>query len=90
MKLSKRHYYSCSTSYERTGRKRGCKVTICYTNIKNQYYFLVRKLSVNDKNDTFFNSCWKDMIYETEEDCIASCEKFIDDVFYDKTEVLNH
>ena len=66
-----------SLSYKRTGRKKGYKAEVTYNSFYNRFYFML------EKEDYIFNSLWKNMEYVTEQECIDTCEKYIDDLVKD-------
>lgn len=74
MKLSNIKYDKYSRSYSRTGRKKGYKVEIAYSDAHKYYYFLIEKKDT----DYIFNSLWHYDGFKTEEECIAICEEYID------------
>ena len=71
MKLSRKKNLD-RNGYERTGRKKGYKVTISYSDFRDYFYFTI------EKGDEFHNSIWADLTFDTEEECITACEKYID------------
>ena len=74
MKFGKKITERCSSSYRRTGRKKGYKAEVIYNSVYNRFYFVLEKESYT------FNSLWKNMKYVAEQECIDACEKYIDDL----------
>ena len=74
MKLSKPKYIAWSRSCTKTGREKGYKVEINYNDYYEMYYFCL------ENGEYTFNSCWENMKYTTEEECVAEAEKYIDEL----------
>lgn len=71
MKFSKEKYESFSTSYTRTARANGYKITICYNKYSQSFYFEIVK------GDNYYNSCWDKKYYRDEQTCIAAIEQWL-------------
>lgn len=74
MKLSKPVTERFTSSYTRTGRKRGYKVEIIFNSLYDHFYFMLHK------DEYVFNSLWKNSCFETEEECAKGAEKFVDEL----------
>lgn len=73
MKWSSKKYEPFSLCYRVTGRKRGWKAEVIFSEWTKTYHFLC------EKGDRVFNSLWKEMKYKTEEACRIACEKWIEE-----------
>ena len=72
MKLGNKKSERWSQDWTKVGRKRGYTAEICYNNHYNEFFFLL------SKGDYRFNSLWEDTKYNSEEECLAACEEYID------------
>ena len=74
MKLGAKHYARYSLSYVRNGRKKNYQCEIEYNDYSEKFYFLICK------EDYLFNSYCENMVYGTEEECLAACEAKVDEL----------
>ena len=72
MKWSMKRYERYHMDYTRTGRKKGYKATINYSEFHKYYFFTV------NKDKTAYNSLWDNHSYDSEEACMNACEEWID------------
>ena len=74
MKLGNKKSERWGRGWSKKGRKKGCVAEICYNPHYKEFYFLLTK------GDYHFNSYWKEMKYNSEEECLIACEEYIDEL----------
>jgi hypothetical protein len=80
MKLSNAKSERFSKCWTKTGRMKGYKAEIVYH--PDGFYFMLHKKS----EDYIFNSLWKKMSYNSEEECLKACEDYITQLTNSKTQ----
>lgn len=72
MKLSKaKKLDTFSSSWTKTGRMKGYKCTIYFNAPSGRYFFVL------NKGDYNYNSLWKKLGWDNEEDCLKAAEEYI-------------
>lgn len=74
MKLGNKKSERWSQDWRKVGRKKGYVAEICYNSHYGTFFFILTK------DGNVFNSLWKEMKYASEEECLAACEKYIDEL----------
>lgn len=67
--------------YKGKYKKFDCRIT--YSSNDNIWYYCIDS---NDERDIRYNSLWNGIRFETQEECVIACQKYIDEVIRNRKE----